>query len=70
MPANNTVLDGAISFIAVPGYLTGEYYLIRKSPQKTDGFRRISINLTTKIVHFNVRFWHRPACQIRFGDVQ
>lgn len=52
------MLGGAISFIAVTGYLIGKYYLIRKSAQKSDGLRRISINLTTKIVHFNVRFWH------------
>ncbi|EPA90194.1 hypothetical protein H237_5471 [Klebsiella pneumoniae UHKPC57] len=38
MLVNNTVLGGAISFIAVICYLTGEYYLIRKSARKLIAF--------------------------------
>jgi len=34
LPANNTLLGGAITFVAVTGYLAGEYYLKRNSARK------------------------------------
>lgn len=34
LPASNTLLGGAITFVAVTGYLAGEYYLKRKSARK------------------------------------
>lgn len=34
VPAHNTLLGGAITLVAVTGYLAGEYYLERKSARK------------------------------------